>query len=129
MMILRQIQTSQQMGVDSSSDGSMTLIKALGKTGAQMIPSISDPVRTALFNQVMKVLSQNDFVDSVLQFLSEAIQNHSNVLAAQLCQSMSMQIAQVRENDLQQSLNNNGKLTIQQREAMEQLVKKYRHIN
>ena len=60
--------------------------------------------------------------------MQEAIGNYQGTLSPALCLNVYQQLAILREQDIARSLQSSqgSKLTMQQRETMESLVKKYR---
>ena len=83
----------------------MMLIKALGKVGCKylqaqymlmmshlislciafIVNQISEPVKKALFSQLNEILKTYEFIDFILSFQQEAIQNYASSLSSDLC--------------------------------------------
>ena len=95
---------------------------------AFIVNQLSEPVKMALFLQLFDILAASEFIDFILSFMQEAVQNYPGALSGTLCETIAAKMSYLRENDLTRSLQSNSgsKMTMQQRETMESLVKKYR---
>ena len=95
---------------------------------AFIVNQLSEPVKMALFLQLFDILAASEFIDFILSFLQEAVQNYPGALSGALCETIAAKMSYLRENDLSRSLQSStgSKMTMQQRETMESLVKRYR---
>jgi len=102
-MILRAVGQSQVKGSDLNQD-SMMLIKVLGNVGSFIVNQLSEPVKSALFSQLFEILAASEFIDFILSFMQEAVQNYPGALSANLCETIASRMAQLRDTDLARSL-------------------------
>ena len=101
-MLLRVVSSSQVKEGDLNNE-SMMLIKALGKVGCKsqifnfppsnilliifmcviafIVNQLSEPVKSALYMQLFEILAANEFIDFVLSFMQEAMQNYPGALS------------------------------------------------
>jgi len=79
-MLLRVVSSSQVKEGDLNNE-SMMLIKALGKVGSFIVNQLSEPVKSALYMQLFEILAANEFIDFVLSFMQEAMQNYPGALS------------------------------------------------
>ena len=101
----------------------MMLIKALGKVGCKyrsnftsnvpfmililssiftafIVNQLSEPVKSALFVQLFEILAANEFIDFILSFMQEAMQNYPGAISTGLSETVALKMTQLRDLDL-----------------------------